>query len=107
MICLLQCNNPQESEIHTGRKFLKNGLSACYFILNHILICIWTLEWTSGTCFVGVRISIQLSTSSADRILQTTLIFKDISLVFRYESIRPHYTHGLCPFNVAKQDFVL
>ena len=67
---------------------------------------IWTLEWTSGTCFVGVRMSIQLLASSIDRILQATLIFRYISLVFRYERARPRYTHRLCPFNVTRQDVV-
>ena len=93
MMCLLQCNTPQEYEIYTGRKFLKNGLN-----LYHILICIWTLEWISGTCFVGVRMSIQCLASSTDRILQATLIFRYISLVFRYERTRPRYTHRLRPF---------
>ena len=72
-MCLLQCNTPQEYEIYTGRKFLKNGLN-----LYHILICIWTLEWISGTCFVGVRMSIQCLASSTDRILQATLIFTSL-----------------------------
>ena len=87
MICLLQCNTPQEYEIHIGRKCLKNGLRVCYFIFNHISICIWTSEWTSGTCFVGVRMLIQCLPSYTDRMLQATFIFRDIPLVFRYEKV--------------------
>ena len=30
MICLLQCNNPQEYQTHIGRKVLKHGLSVCF-----------------------------------------------------------------------------
>ena len=77
------------------------------YVLYHISICIWTLEWTSGTCFVGVRIWIQFLASSTDRILQASLIFRYISLVFRYERSRPLYTHRLCPFNVTQQNVVL
>ena len=49
-----------------------------YFSVLHWRFWCRTLEWTSGTCFVGVRISIQLSTSSTDRILQATLIITSV-----------------------------
>ena len=87
MICSLQCSNPQEYEIHTKCKFLTNGLSVCILICNHILICIWTLEWTSGTCFVGVTMSLQCLASCTDRILQAVGILRYISVVFRYEKV--------------------
>ena len=50
MICLLQCNNPQEYEIHTGCKYWNMVWVYVFNIFYYILICIWTLEWTSGTC---------------------------------------------------------
>ena len=106
MICLLQCYNPQEYEIHTGHKPLKNGLSVCFIICYHILICIWTLEWTSGTCFVYVRMSIQFLASSTDRIVTGHSYFQIHLTCVMIWRIRPRYTHRLCPFNVTQQDFV-
>ena len=55
---------------------------------------VWTLEWTSGTCFVGYRMSIQVLASSADRILQATRIFTSLFSLFCHMNISfESYSH--------------
>ena len=49
-----------------------------YFSVLHWWFWYRTLEWTCGTCCVGVRMSIQCLASSTDRILQAFLIFTSL-----------------------------
>ena len=63
-----------------------------YFCVLHWWYRCWALEWTSGTSFVGIRMSTQFLISSTDRMLQATLIFGYISLVFRYETSSSLYS---------------